>query len=97
MKCIFLEGVENRIRRLRKSFKNVLTFWRAPVLSFLAIVNGLVIDAYGPISDNVGGIAKMDGFRHKIHERLDALNPIGNTTASFGKVRCSIVQLFFGE
>ena len=61
------------------------------------IATGLAIDAYGPISDNVGGIAEMDGFSHKIRERLDALNSIGNTTASFGKVRCSIFQLFFGD
>ena len=59
------------------------------------IVNRLVIDSYGPISDNVGGITDMFGFIHKIRERLDALDLTRNTTASFGKVRCSIFQLFF--
>ncbi|KAI9117505.1 hypothetical protein K1719_011671 [Acacia pycnantha] len=46
---------------------------------------GLAIDAYGTISNNAGGIAKMAGMDHAIRERTDALDAAGNTTAAIGK------------
>lgn len=55
-------------------------------LGMLATLStGLAIDAYGPISDNAGGIAEMAGMGPEIRERTDALDAAGNTTAAIGK------------